>query len=88
MIHTNIRSVAKNMNKLDMYLNNLKHQFPMIALSETWLNKNNCDRHGMDGYNAEHNFRSNRRGGGVSLYIKDFIEYTIWDELCFQKKKL
>ena len=88
MIHTNIRSVAKNMNKLDMYLNNLKHEFAIIALSETWLKENNCDRQGMDGYNAEHDFRSNRGGGGVSLYIKDFIEYTIRDDICFQNKTL
>ena len=88
MIHTNIRSVAKNMNKLDMYLNNLKHEFPIMPLSETWLNENTCDRHDMDGYNAEHNFRSNRGDGGVSLYIKDFMVYTIWDELCFQNKTL
>ena len=45
MIHTNIRSVAKNMNKLDMYLNNLKHEFPIIGLSETWLNENRETRH-------------------------------------------
>ena len=74
------------MNKLDIYLNNLKHDIPIFALSETWLNANSCDRHGMDGYDAEHNLRSNWRGAGVSLYIKDFIEYTIWDELCFKNK--
>ena len=88
MIHTNIRSVAKNMNKFDSYLNNLKHEFPIIALSETWLTENNCDRYGIDGYNAEHNFRPNWGGGGVSIYIKDFIQYTTWDELCFQNKTL
>ena len=38
MIHTNIRIAAKNMNKFDLYLNNLKHGFPIIALSETgWM---------------------------------------------------
>ena len=88
MIHTNIRSTAKHMNKFDLYLNNLKHEFPIIALSETWLNENNCDRYGMNGYNAEHNCRPNRGGGGVSLYIKDCIEYTLRDELCFQNETL
>ena len=88
MIHTNIRSAAKNMNKFDSYLNDLKHEFPIIALSETGLTENNCDRYGIDGYNAEHDLRPNRGGGGVSLYIKDFIQYNIWDKLCFQKKTL
>ena len=42
----------------------------------------------MDVFYAEHNFRSNRGGGGVSLYIKGFLEYTIRNELCFQNKTL
>ena len=88
MVHMNIRSTAKNLNKFDLYLNNLKHDFPVIALSETWLKDHNCDRYGIDGYNAEHNFRPIRGGGGVSLYIKDTIEYTVRDDLRFQNNIL
>ena len=84
MVHMNIRSTAKNLNKFDLYLNNLKHDFSVIALSETWLKDHNCDRYGIDGYNAEHNLRPIRGGGGVSLYIKDTIEYTVRDDLRFQ----
>ena len=72
------------MNKLDLYLKNLNHEFPIIAFSETWLKNHNCDRYGLDDYNAEHNCRPNRGGGGVSLYVKDTIEYTVRDDLCFQ----
>ena len=42
----------------------------------------------MNGYNAKHNCRPYRGGGGVSLYIKDCIEYTLRDELCFQNGTL
>ena len=64
----------------------MKHEFRIITLSETGLTEHHCDRYGIDGYNADHNFRPNRADGGVSLYIKDFIEHTIRDELCFQNK--
>ena len=84
VMHTYIRSTAQNMNRFELYLNNLKYGFPIIVLSGTWLNENNCDRYGMNGYNAEYNCRPNRGGGGVSLNIKDCIEDTLWDELCFQ----
>ena len=62
----------------------MNHKFPIIALSETWLKNHNCDRYGLDDYNAEHNCRPNRGGGGVSLNVKDTIEYTVRDDLCFQ----
>ena len=84
MVHINLRRIVKNLNKLDLYLKNLNHEFPIIALSETWLKNHNCDRYGLDDYNAEHNCRPNRGGGGVSLYVKDTIEYTVRDDLCFQ----
>ena len=88
MVHMNIRSIVKNLNEFDLYLNNLNHEFPIIALSETWLKDHNCDRYGIDGYNAEHNCRPNRGGGGVSFYIKETIEYTVRDDFCFQNNIL
>ena len=84
MFHMNIRSIVKNLSKFDLYLKNLNHDFPIIALSETWLKDHNCDRYGIEGYNAEHNCRPNRGVGGVSLFIKDTIEYTVRDDLCLQ----
>ena len=42
----------------------------------------------MDGYVAEHNCRLNRTGGGVSLYIKNEIEYSIRKDLLLQNSSL
>ena len=55
MVHMNTRSIVKNLNKFDLYLSNLNHEFPITALSETLSKGYNCDRYGIDGYNAEHN---------------------------------
>ena len=88
MIHTNIRSVARNLNTFENYLTNLDHTFPIIALSESWLKDHNFQRYGISGYNAEHNLRPGRGGGGVSLLIKDSIDYIVRDDLCCQNKYL
>ena len=83
IIHTNIRSISKNLNNFDTYLNSLNHEFSVIGLSETWLKPDTVDIFGLDGYNSEHTYRPHRSGGGVSLFIKDYIEYTVRDDLCF-----
>ena len=82
VLHHNIRSVQKNSNELSKYLMNLSVKFDIIGLTETWLNDANVDICGFPGYQSEHRYRSNRRGGGVSLFIKENIEYSICDDLC------
>ena len=58
-----------------------------MGFSETWLNSTNC----IDGYNVESAYRSSRKGGGVSLYVREYIVYTcrtdldIFDE-CIESK--
>ena len=36
------------------------------------------------GYHAVHKCRPFRSGGGVSIYIQDFLEYYIREDLCYQ----
>ena len=76
--------ITKNLNKSDLYLLNLNHDFQIIALSETWLNDHNWGRYGIDWWNAEYYCRPNRASGGVSLCINDTIEYTVRGYLCFK----
>ena len=84
MIHLNIRSIAKNLSTFENYLNSLEFSFPIIALSETFLKEHNATLHGMAGYRSEHNYRTDRAGGGVSLYIKDSVEYIVREELTYR----
>ena len=69
MVHTNIRSIPRNLNRFDCFLQGLTHEFPIIGISETWLKDHNKDLYGLTDYNAEHNIRPNRTGGGVSMFI-------------------
>ena len=46
----------------------------VIVLTETWLNSDICQLHEINNYNSYHNYRKNRIGGGVSIFVKDTIK--------------
>ena len=73
--HLNVKSIPKHFDELEMYINSLKLEFTMIALTETWLNQSKQDLYNMPKYNCINRFRKQRRGGGVSLYIKNDIKF-------------
>ena len=75
IFHHNVRSLMKNECDLKSFLDRLKHRFSVIGLTETWLNDTNVDIAGMDGYMHEYVHRTNRIGGGVSLFIERSLEY-------------
>lgn len=82
MFHVNIRSIPKNLNNLLCYLETLSHKFTVIGLSESWLKEENFELFNIPGYNAEHNYRPIRAGGGVSMYINEDVEYSVRSDLC------
>ena len=73
--HLNVKSIPKHFDELEMYINSLKLEFTMIALTETWLDKSKQDLYNMPKYNCINRYRKQRRGGGVSLYIRNDIKY-------------
>ena len=81
MIHLNIRSLPKHFDELQLFLKNIKFEFNIIGLSETWLKEQNLSLYNILGYEYEHVFREKRIGGGVSLFIKNNIEYCCRNDL-------
>ena len=63
-----------------MYLNSLKLNFSVITLCETWLSEN-VGLYSFDGYKREYRYRQNRSGVGVSIFIKDNLDYLFRDNL-------
>ena len=63
LFHMNIRSVTKNLSKLDSLLSDIDHEFSIVALSETWLKSDNYLLYGINNYNSEHSYRSTKGGG-------------------------
>ena len=81
LLHCNIRSIPRNLHALELYVSNLSIKFSVMGFSETWLTSANCSLYSIDGYNVESAYRSSRRGGGVSLYVREHIVYTCRTDL-------
>ena len=88
LLHTNIRSAPKNLFKLESYLSNIKHSFSILGISESWLREDDKSYYNLDNYKSEHKCRPFRGGGGVSLFIKDSIEYTVREDICVHNKSI
>lgn len=68
LIHFNCRSFPRNFTKIKEFLDSLKNRFKLIALSETWINKEkDIDLH-INGHDLYVTNTANR-SGGVWLFI-------------------
>ena len=86
-MHLNIRSLNCNLNSLQNLLARINNPFSVIGISETWL-QNSLHQLDINGYNFEHNYRSNRTGGGVGMYIASTLDYKIRYDLCFENTEI
>ena len=62
-------------------MSNFCIQFTIMAFSETWLTCCNNTLYNIDGYNVESSYRTMRRGGAVSLYIREHVTHTVRNDL-------
>ena len=86
-MHLNIRSLNCNLNSLQNLLARINNPFSVIGISETWL-QNSLHQVDINGNNFEHNYRSNRTGGGVGMYIASTLDYKIRYDLCFENTEI
>ena len=77
--HQNIRSIDKNSNNFLYLLNELNSNIDIICFTEVWGNINNLI---IPGYHEPATLlRKNKRGGGVSIYCKDYINFKVIKEM-------
>ena len=81
VIHLNIRSTKKNFRDLQIMLQNINHSFSVVALTESWLKPHNVSLFDLEGYTHEYITREKKQGGGISMYIKDCLNYKIREDL-------
>lgn len=79
VFHVNIRSLKNKQLEIDSFFESLDYNFNFMAFTETWF-QNDQDVVHFSGYRSEGVYRSDRRGGGTSLYIKDGITYDVLGE--------
>ena len=75
LFHINVKSLPKHHDELELCINSLNFKFSVIALTENWLDESKQDLFDLEGYNCLHKFRKEKRGGGVSLYIENGIDF-------------
>ena len=69
IIHINARSLIKNYDNIENYLNMLSHRFSVIIISESWLKECHIGNYNIQNYTSVNTIRKNKRDGGVSIYI-------------------
>ena len=79
--HLNIKSLPKHYDELEIFRKSLDYDFSFIGLTETWLDENKQDLYDLPGYNCIHRYREGRRGGGVSLCMRNGISFTNRNDL-------
>ena len=85
LIHFNIRSIGRNFENLTTLLHSINNTFSIIGVSETWL-RDSSHSVDMNGYNCVHNYRSDRPGGGVGLYLSSDLQYKFRNDLGFPEQ--
>ena len=73
IFHSNICSLQGNFDKLETLLDNLEHQFDVIALTETWQTKENVNftPGNLSGYQKYEGLAGLSKKGGCGVYIKN-----------------
>ena len=78
IIHLNARSLRNKVDEVECFINAFDMQFDILAFTETWFR--NTDVH-LNGYHCESVNRPQKTGGGVALYIKNNVPFSLITEL-------
>ena len=80
ILHTNISSISKNLENIEILLENLDHKFDIIGLSETWHDRNNDDRIKQLNITGFHNYvgqMGTSLKGGCGFFVADNLTFSI-----------
>ena len=78
ILHLNIRSIKKNFENFKLFVSSSSFDFSIICFSETWLDESSLTSQSLyelPHYKSIHQIRNYGKGGGVSIYIKDSINF-------------
>ena len=74
-IHFNARGLRTNFNKIEHLLNEFESTFDVIAISEPWLESDDCTDVMIEGYEVRNVIRKNRKSGGAAIYINKSVNF-------------
>ena len=83
ILHINSRSLPKNFDNINAFLNSLSVAPDILAITETWLNDSNKHLFQLPGYNSFHLVRTTRAHGGVTIFTSVNLQCEQVQELSF-----
>ena len=82
-LHCNARSLSKNQDNFDMLLSTIRFHCSIIGISETWLTTKSPNLFALKGYREIRKDRLHGRGGGLLMYISDYLTFKPRNDLSF-----
>ena len=73
-LYLNARSLRNSLTDLQDFLNTQKFTIHIVIGVETWLNRNDIPYFNLNNYQAFHNVRNNKIGGGVAIYVHNSFD--------------
>ena len=80
----NARSLVKNQDALAHLLANVNHKFSVLAITDSSVKESNVNDLSFEGYSFVSNYRANKIGGGVGLFIDQNFSHKILPEEDFE----
>ena len=80
----NCRNISKKFENMESSLKSLDNKFDFVGLTETWLKPkfiDNSDIYNLPDYTLLSRPRTDKRGGGVGLYVTDKTSFKVRDDL-------
>lgn len=74
--HLNVRSLKNKMDEMETLISHFPSQFDVFFFTETWYHDGD-DMYVLKGYNNFYLNRKEKRGGGVSIYVRQDIRGEI-----------
>ena len=69
IISQNIRSFNRNFDDFSVFFDDYTNKIDIMVFSETWFESDNCSS--IQSYDDYHTVRQNKKGGGVSIYVRN-----------------
>ncbi|CAB3230894.1 unnamed protein product [Arctia plantaginis] len=76
-LHFNIRSLIKNFAKLQEVIHNCTYPLDIIVITEAGIPDSIVNLYRLPGYNLHSRLRDNKRGGGIIIYVRSYLKFTI-----------
>lgn len=75
-IYLNIRSLRNKLDEILLFLASFNKTIHILILVETWLHESEKSITNLPSYNSIHSVRTDKLGGGVSIFVKDNLIFN------------